>query len=209
MQINNKKTITYKVTKPSLSIKSLTVDKKSPQPTQDTLKISANATGSNLLYKFSYYNGKKWITIKDYSTSKTVSWKPNATGKLKLKVDVKVKNTNYSTSKTINYEIFKKGTVNIKSLTVDKKSPQPQNTTIKLNTSAVGSNLQYKYAVYNGKKWVTLRDYSSSSSYNWKPKTAYSKYKIRVYVKTKGYSKAYTKEISYNVFKPSKVSITS
>lgn len=205
----NKQTFTYKVTKPSLSIQSLTVDKKQPQPTESTLKLTAKASGSNLLYKFSYYDGKKWNTIKDYSSSKTISWKPTVAGKLEVKVSVKVKNTSYSTSKTIDYEIFKKGTVTIKSLTANKKSPQPQNASITLTTTAVGSNLQYKYIVYNGKKWVTLRDYSSSSKYTWKPKTPYSKYKIKVYVKSKNSTKSYTKEINYNIFKTGGVSITS
>ncbi|WP_078556279.1 triple tyrosine motif-containing protein [Bacillus alkalicellulosilyticus] len=98
----------------------------------------------------------------------------------------------------------------IGSVTVNKTSPQPTNTSVTITAKTVsGINTRYKYLIYDGGKWKTLSNFTSKNQITWKPQKAGS-YKIKVQVKNKnGSGVEDEKVISYKVFKPASISSVS
>ncbi|WP_290369237.1 triple tyrosine motif-containing protein [Bacillus sp. CECT 9360] len=161
------------------------------------------STGYSPSFNYSVYDGKKWSTIKNYSASKSVQWKPTKPGTYKLKVEVKSKHSKntFDDQKIINYNIYE--AASMKSVKTDKASPQLKNTNI--SVSAISNNnannlFQYSYST-DGKKWTTIKKYSSAAKVNWKP-AAPGQYKIKVQVKHKWSKKVFDHEqtISYNIY---------
>ncbi len=189
-------------------LKDVTVSVKSPQPTNTSVQIQAStSSGKDSLFKYSVYDGKKWTTIKDYTSSKSVKWKPTKAGSYKLRVQAKSKNSkkNFDDEKVISYNIFTPASV--KSIKADKTSPQPTKTNVALTASSNNNNNNlFKFLVYDGSKWKTIQDFSSKTKVNWKPQKAGS-YKIKVQAKHKQSKKKYDSEktISYKVFEPAKL----
>ncbi|RFU62453.1 triple tyrosine motif-containing protein [Peribacillus glennii] len=186
-------------------IKSFTASKKSPQLKNTTVKLSASTSqGYQPAYKFSVYYGKKWTTIKNYSSSKSVNWKPTRPGAYKLKVSVKSKYSRKTADqeKVISYNIFE--SASLKSVKTDKASPQLKGSNIAVSAASNNNaNNRFRYLVYDGntKKWTTIKNYSTATKVNWKPAKT-GQYKIKVQAKHKWSKKAYDheKSISYNVF---------
>ncbi|WP_409305527.1 triple tyrosine motif-containing protein [Peribacillus sp. SCS-155] len=184
-------------------ISTFTASKNSPQEENTVINVKAEISSGYLpLYKFSVYSGDKWTTIKNYSTSNNVNWKPAKYGNYKVKVQVKSRNSRkgFDDEKTVSYQVFKPAIVT--SITTDKASPQPSNTSI---TIEAGSNKNvdnhFKYLIYDGNKWVTLKNYSTSTSVKWTPKKI-GDYKIKVQARHKWSKKPYDHEktISYKVY---------
>ena len=73
--------------------------------------------------------------------------------------------------------------VKLNSITTDKVSPQASGSTIKITANASGgSSLLYQFWINDGSGWKVVRDYTSSSSFDWIP-TSNGDYTIAVYVK--------------------------
>lgn len=88
-------------------IKSFVSDKKSPQISGASIKLSVEATGSSTLqYKFIIKDNKtgNWAKLRDYGKSNTYTWKTKATGDKTLYVDVKNENGQV-TRKSLTYTI--------------------------------------------------------------------------------------------------------
>ncbi len=88
-------------------IKSFVSDKKSPQISGASIKLSVEATGSSTLqYKFIIKDNKtgNWAKLRDYGKSNTYTWKTKATGDKTLYVDVKNENGQV-TRKSLSYTI--------------------------------------------------------------------------------------------------------
>ncbi len=88
-------------------IKSFVSDKKSPQISGASIKLSVEATGSGTLqYKFIIKDNKtgNWAKLRDYGKSNTYTWKTKAIGDKTLYVDVKNENGQV-TRKSLSYTI--------------------------------------------------------------------------------------------------------
>jgi V8-like Glu-specific endopeptidase len=190
-------------------LSNVTVSTKSPQPTNTSVTVTASiSTGKDPLFKYSVFDGKKWTTLKDYSSSKTLNWKPTKAGSYKLKVQVKSKQSKkaFDDEKVLNYTIFTPAS--LKTVAANIQSPQPTNSTVAISANSNDNkNNLFKFSVYDGSKWKTIKDYSSTAKVNWKPTKAGS-YKIKVQTKHKQSNKKFDSEkvINYQVYDYAKVS---
>ncbi|MFN7251952.1 MAG: triple tyrosine motif-containing protein [Anaerobacillus sp.] len=200
------KELSYTINKytPDFKITELTSDVKGPQIKGKTITFTTKADKKGLQYQYSV-NDK---VVQKYSTNNKFKWTPSKTGKYTIKVEVRrPEHPNSPLSKKMTYEI-KDGNVKITSLKANKQSPHPTNTTIKWTAKAEGVDLEYKFSAYQNKKWVTIQNYSSKNTANWKPTTA-GDYKVKVEVRSKASGKKATREAKYKIFKPSSFSISS
>ncbi len=165
---------TATVTSPAISVttkNALTAVTLSSSPSDSVLfskpvVLTATATGGvNLLYKFMYGA----ITLRDFTSSNTLSWTPSALKAYSgLTVVVKdaggVDPTATVTSPAIT--ITTKSAMTAVSLTSNPTNVMLVGKTVALTATATGGvNLQYKF-MYGA---VILRDFASSNIFNWTP----------------------------------------
>ena len=80
-----------------VTISSISVDKKSPQAPNSSITFTANASGgTSLLYQFLINDGSGWKVLRDYSSSKSFTWKPTNVGSYKISAYVKDVNSSNS-----------------------------------------------------------------------------------------------------------------
>ena len=187
-------------TSTSLLISSFTSDLKSPQEKGTTIKLAAKAQGGSgtLQYSFVVKLNEYYREIKAYSTSNTVSWKPQYIGNYVVYAVVKDSTGKMKVS-PMNYEIKEVSAPVITSFTADKKSPQSSGTEVKLTANATGKGtLQYKFLVKNSAgEWNVIRDYGTSNTTIWKTGAVGDK---TLYVDVKNSAgKVTRKEMSYKV----------
>ncbi|MEI3337397.1 MAG: carboxypeptidase regulatory-like domain-containing protein [Clostridium sp.] len=193
-------------TSTSLLISSFTSDLKSPQEKGTTIKLAAKAQGGSgtLQYSFVVKLNDYYREIKAYSTSNTVSWKPQYIGNYVVYAVVKDSTGKMKVS-PMNYEIKEVSAPVITSFTADKKSPQSSGTEVKLTANATGKGtLQYKFLVKNSAgEWNVIRDYGTSNTTIWKTGAVGDK---TLYVDVKNSAgKVTRKEMSYKVTSPLKI----
>ncbi len=193
-------------TSTSLLISSFTSDLKSPQEKGTTIKLAAKAQGGSgtLQYSFVVKLNDYYREIKAYSTSNTVSWKPQYIGNYIVYAVVK-DSTGKMKISPMNYEIKEVSAPVITSFTADKKSPQSSGTEVKLTANATGKGtLQYKFLVKNSAgEWNVIRDYGTSNTTIWKTGAVGDK---TLYVDVKNSAgKVVRKEMSYKVTSPLKI----
>ena len=193
-------------TSTSLLISSFTSDLKSPQEKGTTIKLAAKAQGGSgtLQYSFVVKLNDYYREIKAYSTSNTVSWKPEYIGNYIVYAVVK-DSTGKMKISPMNYEIKEVSAPVITSFTADKKSPQSSGTEVKLTANATGKGtLQYKFLVKNSAgEWNVIRDYGTSNTTIWKTGAVGDK---TLYVDVKNSAgKVTRKEMSYKVTSPLKI----
>jgi N-acetylmuramoyl-L-alanine amidase len=81
----------------------------------------------------------------------------------------------------INY--YNLNNVKITSITLDKESPQVNNTPITIKANATGGSTKlYKFNIYGGEEWSVLQDYSTNNTFKWVPSNP-GNYKFSVHVK--------------------------
>lgn len=187
-------------TSTSLLISSFTSDLKSPQEKGTTIKLAAKAQGGSgtIQYSFVVKLNDYYREIKAYSTSNTVSWKPQYIGNYVVYAVVKDSTGKMKVS-PMNYEIKEVSAPVITSFTADKKSPQSSGTEVKLTANATGKGtLQYKFLVKNSAgEWNVIRDYGTSNTTIWKTGAVGDK---TLYVDVKDNTgKVVRKEMSYKV----------
>ncbi|MCT8140025.1 L,D-transpeptidase family protein [Anaerobacillus sp. CMMVII] len=193
-------------------LKNVTVNKTSPQPSKTSIAVTANLdSGTNPVYKFMVHDGKKWTTLRNFSTNNKLTWTPEKSGSYKVKVQVKNKNSkkSFEDEKVLNYVVYTAAKVT--TFTTSKSSPQPSNTTINLTAqSNKNTDNLFKFSYYNGTKWVTLQDYSSKNTVTWKPTKA-GTFQVRVQVKNKLSKKSYDSQrvIDYTIFSPASLKTVS
>lgn len=182
----------------TVSITSLKANATSIQPANKTIKWTATAKGAQLEYQFSVYSNKKWTIVQNYSFENTLLWKPQNPGKYKVKVTVRNTVSGKTVSKESNYTIFKPSDFSIVSFEANKKSPQARGTKMTFTAQAKGEYLEYRFRVYDGGKWQTVKNYSSTKKYTGYPYYK-GKYKVAVDVRQKGTTKVKTKVITMNI----------
>jgi hypothetical protein len=156
----------------------LTPDKPSPQPVETTIIWTAVATGGTAP-QFRFWvlpPGGPFTLAQDYSLSNTFPWTPSAAGDYTICVWAK------STGSGAAFEAdackpFHVGTatpVTAVSLTPDKPSPQPPNTTVLWTAVATGGTTpQFQFWVQpQGGPFTLLCAYSPSPTCPWTPSVA-------------------------------------
>ncbi|WP_042354043.1 triple tyrosine motif-containing protein [Bacillus rubiinfantis] len=192
------KQISYQIVDGKVSVSSLQANKKAPMPTSTSITWTTKARGTNLEYQYSIYQNKKWKIIKNYSSKNYVTWKPKSAGTYKVKVTVRSKLSKKTASKTVSYTIFKPSYFSTPTLKSDISKKQPAGKYFYFTAKSSGKYLEYRFRVYNGYYWETVKNYSGSKSLSWK---AYykGKYKVRVDVRQKGTSKVKSKTLSLDI----------
>lgn len=186
----------------NVDMKSVEADKQSPQAAGAPIKVTAEADGGKeKLYKFNLLKDGKWTVVQEYSSKNSYDWKPSESGDYKFSVHVKDvgSSKSYDDYGVLDYKISGKITspVVMKNVSTDKSSPQLTNTAIQISAIAEGGTTKlYKFNIYNGKSWVVAQNYSTKSTYAWKPSTAGS-YKVSVHVRDQLSAKSYD---SYKAF---------
>ncbi|WP_066065361.1 hypothetical protein [Neobacillus soli] len=194
------KEISYTITayKPDFAITSFSPNINSPSLTGKTITFSTKTNKSGLQYQYTV-NGR---VVQSFGANSSYSWKPTSAGKYTIKVEVRRSQyPNRIVSKQLSYEISD-GKVYISSLRANMSSPRPTSTSIKWTAAAKGVNLEYKFSVYQNKKWTTIQNYSSKNYTYWKPKSAGSS-KVMVTVRSKLSKKTATRTANFTIFKPS------
>ena len=179
----NYKYITYTIKEKnsSLSVDSFSVNPKSVR-VGETVKLSANASGGSgtIQYKFVAKKGKNETIIKNYSTTKTMTWIPSVAGEYELLVYAKDSEGN-SDSATTSCTVEESSEEVV--IITDKTSPQVTGTAIKITAKTKNiSNPKYMISIFSySDGWTTVKKYSTSNEYVWTPKKS-GKYKIEVAV---------------------------
>jgi hypothetical protein len=167
---------------------SLTADAVSPQPVGTTIRFTANAAGGGapLQYKWSTFDGASWTPVTGWVGAATFNWKPGAAGTYQIAVAVKSAGNasdQAEASTTLSYTmnsapvaVTPPAAVPFNSVTISasKESPQAVNTSITWVASASGGTgaAVYKWLVFDGVKWTTAVNWSSSPQFTWVPKIA-------------------------------------
>ncbi|MDI3535806.1 MAG: hypothetical protein PWP30_288 [Eubacteriaceae bacterium] len=140
------KSKTFKITE-TLSVKSLIVNKTSPQNIGTTLRISASGTNgiTPYQYQFSYQlNGGTPVVLQEFSRYSYVRFNPETAGNYIFTVQIKDASDNYVVEKSS--DIF---TIDdlplVNDLIVQQSSPQNIGTTLDLSASATGGSGSYTY----------------------------------------------------------------
>ncbi|SHM60869.1 N-acetylmuramoyl-L-alanine amidase [Gracilibacillus kekensis] len=191
------KTLNYVIEKPKPVISSFKADKASPQPVNERIMVSAQATDSNPVeYKFWQENldTGEWTLIQNYSSDTNIEWNPSVAGNYKLVVHVREQGSTepYQVYSTISYTVDNLE-LSITSFEADKASPQPVNERIIVNAKATSKNpVEYKFWQKNidTGEWILIQNYSSDTNIGWKPSVA-GNYKLVVHVREQGSTNAY------------------
>ncbi|GIM30237.1 hypothetical protein CPJCM30710_29030 [Clostridium polyendosporum] len=180
---------------------SITTDKPSPQTLGNKIKVTANTSGGqDWLYRFTIFDGYTWKMVQDYSENNIYYFSPAKEGNYRIWVDVKNRYSNNAVDKfrEINYTIKN---FDFSSITTDKPSAQTVGNKIKVtaNTSG-GSDLLYRFTIFDGYTWKTVQSYSANNVYYFTPTKA-GDYRIWVDVKNRYSNNTVDKfrEISYKI----------
>ena len=147
-----------------------------------TLNTVASGGSGSYTYKYVLYNvdANTWVTLKDYSSSSSYTLKLSSTGNKQFVVSVKDSNGTVVTTNRIS--VSAKNAALSASLSVNGSTAaltKSVGDSLTLNATASGGSgsYTYKYVVYNvdANAWITLKDYSSSSSYTLKLSSAGNK----------------------------------
>ena len=172
---------------------SITTDKPSPQPPGTSIVWHATATGGAApQYKFQLFDGATWATVRDWSTSSTYQWTP-AIARPNYRVSVWARSTGSSdiyeaTNEgyfVINEAVAAAPRVTKVALGTNLPSPQPPGTAITwIATAADGRAPQYKFQLFDGATWTTVRDWSAANTYQWRPTAVGSNYRVSVWARS-------------------------
>ena len=187
--------ITYKIADSYFDSVQITPD--TVQNVGGKIHIKANYKGgtSKTQYKFVWQkdNWKEWGVISGLSSKNGADWVPKTTGTYTICVDVKNDKGEVQTkTKTISV-----GEWTYESVNINKKSNNvfQIHPTIKGNTG--GFTYKYVWQKNNWKEWGVIKDFSESSSIEWKP-LAKGNYTICIDVKDAN-GKVVTKQKQYAI----------
>ena len=150
----------------------LSVSPKGSVVSEETVSLSAKATGGNgnYTYKFIVCDDKgNWFRLRDFEADNTYKWIPGPAGKKTLYVDAK---DDYGTVKraAVTYEV-KANDFRV-TLTASPENVGLSGKNVNLQATATGGkgNYSYKFIICDDKgNWFRLRDFSSDSTFEWVP----------------------------------------
>ncbi|MED1468598.1 triple tyrosine motif-containing protein [Bacillus salipaludis] len=192
------KQLSYQIVDGKVYVTSLKANLSSPRPTSTSIRWTAKANGTNLQYKFSIYQNKKWKTIKNYSSKNYAYWKPKTAGSYKVMVTVRSSLSKKTATKKEGFTIYKPSFFSTPTIKANKGLKKPENTHFTFTAKSSGKYLEYRFRVYDGYSWYTVKDYSNSRTLSW---TAYlsGKYTVAVDVRQKGTKKVKTKKLYLDI----------
>lgn len=153
-------------------------------------KLNANGTSANgVLYKFwiNDLSKNEWVMVQDYSTNSSYTWIPTKVGQYKIGVHIKDRNSNEVLDtymyKDINIGVTPPAKLN--SFTITGSKFVGGNHVLKAGgTSTNGAVYQFLANNLSENRWVIIRDYDESNTFNWVPENP-GDYKIAVHIKDK------------------------
>ena len=136
-----------------------------------SVKITANAQGDNVKYKFSVRKNGVEKVIRSFKEKNSVIWKPMEPGK--YTIICKAKNDKEEDSKEIQFNVQDKTELKIINAGTNLQSPQKVKTSIKLGMEATGKGtLLYRFVVLRDGKCDYVRGYTKTNYTKWKPTEA-------------------------------------
>lgn len=191
----------------------LAANKAAPQAPATTITFSATASGgtSPYQYKWRVFNGSSW-TSGSWTTSSSYNWTPS-TANASYRVEVWARSAGNSVDQaealsamdfpivaptaappppppatTDGPPLAPSTKVSYLSMTASKASPQRPGTAIVFTAAPIGGVAphQYQWWLYDGLKWTTVRNWSTSNTYTWTPMIANTNYRVNVHVRSAG-----------------------
>lgn len=189
-------------------LKSVTVNKESPQPENTSIKVTANKDGSvDSLYKFLVHDGTEWVTVQDFSHSRTLEWTPAKDGPYRIKAQIKstVSDKAFDDEKEIPFDIFIPA--KIVATKSDHEGPLPKDSSITFSTETNNhSNNHLQYSVFDGTEWEVLQPYSDSTKFTWKPmKPGDYTVKVQARHKLSNGDADEEKELHFTIYEPAEL----
>jgi len=182
---------------PQLTVTALAANRVAPQAPGTAILFTAATTGGTTPHRFKWrvFNGTTWATAQDWSTNNTFAWTPNTPGGYQVSVWAKSATAagdapeSDAASRTISFPIEAvTAPLSLTGLTSDKTAPQPPSSTIRFTAGASGGTAPYsfKFRLFNGSSWQTLRDWSTSDTAAWTPTVANANYRVQVWARSSG-----------------------
>lgn len=145
--------------------------KKKNKTAGETIKVKANVTGVNEVYKLSYAVKKSGGTTKTLAkkvNKKTVSWTPTAKGTYTVTVKAYSEDNKVLATGTTKYTV-KKRVITISSVK-PASTKVGKTTTVKIKGKTTKGTLRIRAVIKNSKnKKVKTKKYSKKKTFTWKP----------------------------------------
>ncbi len=176
---------------------SITANLPSPQPSGTSVTFTASPTGGSqgLQYKWMTFDGTAWTVKADWSTSDRFTHTlPAANPAFHARVWVRGSRSSVDAPEAeavLGYPVNSTRATNV-TITTDKTSPQVAGTTVVWTAKATGSAApHYKFQLFDGSAWSTVRDWSAANTYTWTPAVAGSNYRVSVWARDAASTEVY------------------
>jgi hypothetical protein len=182
----------------SLSITSLTSDVSSPSVVGTEITFAATAAGGSGVYEFKWWiqSGGTWSILRDWHSARTLLWQPTTAGSYVIAVWARNTGVTIDASQALaqmSYVVSPRTTsttttaLSITGLSSNLASPQAPGTSITFSSGATGGTApyQFKWWVLSNGVWTVGRDWSTSTSFTWRPWSA-GTYVVAVWARNAG-----------------------
>jgi len=176
---------------PPPTLDALIADKSAPQLIGSSVTFTGNASGGQPPYQYKWwvFDGTRWNLVRDWSTSNAFTWTPTLANPGYL-VGLWVRNASATTDtsdagRSLAFPISSPPPLIVNALTADRAAPLLVGSSTTFTASASGGQppYQYKWWVFDGIGWTSVRDWSMSNAFTWTPTLANPSYFVGVWVR--------------------------
>ena len=157
--------------------------------------------GRQVEYRFMQQFNGIWSELRGWSTEKTFTWTPSASGNYAIQVRAReVGTTVTGVLKSVSYKVAP--AITALTLTGDPPSPVCAYRHIALTAQATGGTTpEYRFLVKSGTTWTVISEWSATNTCTWTPMDAGS-YTVQVRVREQGSTASYTlyRQVVYTVY---------
>jgi len=188
----------------------IAANKSAPQPVGSTIRWTATPPGRAARYEYKWlvHNGSEWQVVVNWSPSNTFAWTPPfANARYIVAVQVRIAGRSRDTFESFTTEaafaILAEWPPSIRPRSVPPpavlpvstvtlrpslSSPQRPGTTITWRAAATGggAGLEYKWFVYDGRRWTVAMPWSTTDIFSWTPTTPNQRYRVSVWARRTG-----------------------